>query len=491
MVHHERTLRRDSVHPNNVLILMVDEMTRAALGCMNQWPVRTPHLDRLAASGVRFTQAYSNSPICVPVRAVVQTGQYVHQIRHWDSATPYDGTIPGWSHELRRRGFRVNSIGKLHFRAETDDYGFDTTQLPMHVKDGVGWAPGLLRRPLGDFPAAAELAVDVGIGDTDYQAYDRRVRDAACAWLESHAGDGGAPWALFVSFVSPHYPLTGPAEYARLYDPAALPAPVCYAEHARPRHPAVREMLRFFDYDAPFDAELAQRARQAYFALVSFVDALIGDVLGALERSGAGLHTTVIFTSDHGEMLGDHGIWTKQVMYEGSVGVPMILAGGGIDIPGVVCPTPCSLVDLYPTILHAATGGESHGPDGPGESLLDLADTPPDPERPVLSEYHDGGSVTGAFMLRRGRWKLVHHVGYASQLFDLEDDPDETTDLAGRKDLDKTLLGLEVDLQRIVDPAAADRQAFADQAARIEQLGGLAAVQAMAAGLSFNHTPAP
>lgn len=475
----------------NVLVIVADELARAALGCAGHPLVRTPCIDRLAAAGTRFTAAYSNSPICVPARAVMQTGRYVHQTRHWDSAKPYRGSPDSWGHLLRRLGHRAISVGKLHFRDSGDDNGFGDEIVPLHVKSGVGWAPGLLRRPLGDFPAAAELAAETGPGDTAYHRYDRDVRDESCRWLGTHGADGGAPWTLFVSFVSPHYPLIAPRDYYELYPPDRMDAPACYAAHQRPDHPAVREMLRFFNYDDYFDPQSVKVARAAYYGLVSFADRLIGDVLDALERSGAGDETLVILTSDHGEMLGDHGIWTKQVMYEGSVGVPMIMRGPGIPRRHVVA-TPCSLLDLCPTILARRGDKETEGFLGglPGAPLTGLAAGADDPSRKVLSEYHDGGSVTGSFMLRSGRWKLVHHVGYAPQLFDLEGDPGETADLGDDRDHAETLAVLAAELRAIVDPEAADTKAFADQAAMIEILGGIEAIGNME-GLAFGYSPPP
>ena len=481
----------------NVLLIVADEFARHALGCAGHPAVQTPNLDRLAARSVRITRAYTNSPICVPARAAMHTGRYVHDIRCWSSAQPYRGRPESWAHRLRRRGMDAVSAGKLHFRRTADDNGFAPELRAMHVKDGIGWAPGLLRDPPGDYPAAAELAGQVGAAETEYHAYDRAVADAATGWLEARAATGGPPWALFVSFVSPHYPLAAPPAWFDLYADADLPVPKPYAGNWRD-HPALRETLRFFDYDRHFDAGSRDAATRAYFGLVSFVDDLIGRVLAALEAGGFADETTVLFTSDHGEMLGDYGLWTKQVMFEGSAGIPAILAGPGIVggiAAGRTVETPVSLVDVFPTVLDAVGApplpepGPESGPDPlPGRSLLEIAAESDDPERPVLSEYHDGGSVTGAFMLRRGDWKLVHHEGYPPQLFNLSDDPDEQRDLAAEPAAADILASMQTGLRDIVDPAAANRQAFADQRARLEELGGADAVRAMD-GYDFGYSP--
>ena len=473
----------------NILLIMADEFARHAMGCAGHPVVRTPHLDRLAARGVRFTQAYTNSPICVPARAAMHTGRYVHDIRCWDSAQPWRGRPESWAHRLRRQGMDAVSAGKLHFRRTQDDNGFTPELRPLHVKDGIGWAPGLLRDPPGDYPAVAELAALVGAGDTEYHAYDRAVADAAAGWLEARAAACGPPWALFVSFVSPHYPLAAPERWFDLYAGADLPPPKPYAGNWR-EHPALRETLRFFDYDRHFDAASRDAAIRGYLGLVSFVDDLIGRVLGALEAGGFAGNTTILFVSDHGEMLGDFGLWTKQAMFEGSAGIPAILAGPGIAA-GRAVETPVSLVDVFPTVLDAAGASSRYGGASgalPGRSLLEIAASPDDPDRPVLSEYHDGGSITGAFMLRRGAWKLAHHEGFPPQLFDLAQDPDEQRDLAAEPASGDILDYLQADLCRIVDPAAANAQAFADQRARLDELGGAEAVRAMQE-YDFGYSP--
>jgi len=157
-----------------------------ALGCAGHPLVQTPHLDKLANSGVRFTNAYTPSPMCVPARAAFQTGLHVHNIRCWSSAEPYDGTPQGWGHHLRRNGVRVASIGKLHFKHSETDNGFEPELLPLHVTDGEGWVPGLLRQNPLPFDAS-RYANDIGTGDSDYTRYDERIAGQPPLSLESPA----------------------------------------------------------------------------------------------------------------------------------------------------------------------------------------------------------------------------------------------------------------------------------------------------------------
>lgn len=472
----------------NLLILMSDEHRRDAMGCMGHPIVRTPHLDALAARGTRFTNAYTPSPMCVPTRAAVACGDHVHRIRHWDSATPYDGQRKSWMHRLREAGVHVTSIGKLHFRSGEDDNGFSEEILPMHVVGGVGWAAGLLREKPADYASAAELASDVGVGDSSYTTYDRAITQAACGWLADPARVH-QPWAAFVSLVSPHYPLIAPEEWSALYDGVKMDRPVAYDPALRPDHSELQNVASFFDYDRYFDAQTVQAAKVAYYALTSFMDDCVGQVLVALKASGQADDTVVIYVSDHGDMMGDHGFWTKQVMYEASAGVPMLLAGPGVPV-GAVRSTGASLIDLAPTALDVL--GLPNAEDLPGSSLRALAKTSDNPDRTAFSEYHDGGSTTGTFMVRWEAWKHVHYVGHDPQLFHLGDDPQERVNLArdraGEPVVSAALAEGQRRLREICDPEAVNAQCFDDQKARIAALGGDAACRE---AYVFNHTPAP
>jgi len=475
-----------SMPRGNVLILCSDEHARSAAGCYGHPVAMTPTLDRLAARGVRFTRAYTPSPICIPARASLATGLHVHETRCWSSAEPYHGQIESWMHRVRARGHRVSSVGKLHFRSGADDHGFEEELEPMYLaNDGEGWPQGLLRDPLPPYDEVTQLAAGVGIGESEYTQYDRRVTEKAAAWLKSAPRDGDRPWALFVSFISPHYPLTAPPEFHALYDGLEMPEPI----DARPSHPVLREMAKFWDYDRHFTPEARLEARRCYYALCSFLDDNIRKVLLALEESGQAENTTILYISDHGEMLGNHGLWTKSVMYEDSVAIPMLMAGPAIKAGRN--DTPVSLTDVAATV-DVAMGAEPQfkpvtaGDGWQGRPLQAFIDRP-EPDREILSEYHDGGSPTGFFMLRAGRWKYVSYAGApTAQLFDLERDPDELEDLGESPAHKETRAMMDARLRAILDPEEVNETAFADQARVLERLGGREKVSAMP---SFGHTP--
>jgi choline-sulfatase len=477
------------MRPTNLLFIMSDEHSRRVLGCHGHPMIKTPNLDELASRGLRFTDAYCNSPICVPSRASFHTGRYVHDIGFWDNANPYDGSVPSWAHRLRAAGHRVDSIGKLHFRSAEDDNGFSKEHMPLHVVDGIGDPIGMLRDPPPRRQAALRLAADAGCGESSYQDYDDRITGAAETWLGERAKSKDAkPWVLFVSLVCPHFPLIARPRWYNLYAEDKVPWPALYAAEERPHHPYLEAMRACQIYDEGFDDNSkVRKAIAAYFGLVSFVDHNVGRLLQCLNAHDLADTTRVIYSSDHGDNLGTRGLWGKSNMYEESAGVPLIMAGP--EVPAnVVCRDPVSLVDAYPTILNCV-GLPPHPDDRalPGVPLLDVA-AGKARERTVFGEYHAAGAVTGAFMLRKGKFKFVYYVGLTPQLFDLDSDPAETRDLAQHGDCADVLADCEASLRRYVDPQAVDAQARHDQAARIAELGGRAAILAKG---SFGHSPVP
>lgn len=479
----------------NLLLIMADEHNPKMLGCAGHDLVQTPNLDALAARGTRFSAAYTTCPICVPARASFATGRYIHDIAYWDNAIAYDGRIKSWGHRLQEAGLRVESIGKLHYRTKADRTGFDQQHIPMHIKDGIGMVQGSIRGQFPDFqpsqrrPASGGIVPGAGPGETTYIKYDCKIADLACDWLyDAGARTDGTPWVLFVSFVSPHYPLVVPAEYFSLYPVHDMPLPKLDPTTGFEPHPWSARLTR--QHSGP-DVTLAmkQRALAAYLGLCTFVDAHIGRVLNALAASGLADRTRVVYTSDHGENAGARGMWGKSVPYAEATGIPLIIAGAGVPA-GKVCATPVTLVDAYPTVLQAV-GLEHTAEQGlPGWSLYDTAQADDDPERLAFSEYHASGSPSGAFMLRQGRYKLHYYVGYPPELFDMVDDPEETRNLASSPAYADVVRDYAQRLRAMVDPEATDARAKADQKALVERHGGPAAVTArLAGGKNFTEVP--
>jgi len=464
--------------PSNLLILMSDEHQARAMGCAGHAFVQTPHLDALAGRGTLFENAYTPSPICVPARAAFASGRFVHQTRLWDNAMPYTGQPKGWGHALQAAGIPVESIGKLHYRSEEDPAGFDAEHMPMMVANGIGMVWGSIRRE-EQRPAAKGrmLGNFVGAGESRYTEYDRAVVARTKSWLDERASAPDTqPWCLFVGLVAPHFPLIAPEDYYNLYPLDQLPEAKLSPASGYRRHPWVEKQNAQMDSEALFeDAAERQRAFAAYYGLCSWLDYNVGQILGALEASGFAENTTVIYCSDHGDNLGTRGLWGKSTLYQESTNIPLIAAGPGFAKGR--CATPVSLLDLAVSI--PAHFGVPFAGAGGLARLQELAAGDPQPEREIFSEYHAFGAVSGAFMLRRGKWKYHHYVGFPPELFNLETDPQETRDLAGEADYAPVLKEMEKRLRAICSPEAVDQQAFTDQDALIASFGGREAAQSV------------
>jgi choline-sulfatase len=470
----------------NVLILMSDEHTRSVMGAYGNDLAHTPALDELAARGARFDNAYTPSPICIPARASFATGTATFQHRCWSSAEPYYGQQQSWMHRLRDRGHEVTSIGKLHYRSAADDVGFSESLHPMYLANGGrGWPQGLQRRPMGEFADTIELARELGPGETGYTQYDRDITATAVDWLARHNQGAEKPWVLFVSYICPHFPLSAPKQFFDLYRDIELPQAFDRDDSTRLKHPVIDAMREFWDYADYFDPETERLGLQNYYGLCSFLDDNVAQVLAALDGSGQADNTQIIYTSDHGDLIGNHGLWCKSFMYEDSVGIPLTISGPGIEAS--VNQTPVSLIDLASTIELAVGGDISAAEESwQGRPLQSFIDTP-ETDRVVISEYHDGGSPCGCYMLRKGPLKLVYFAdGHPPLLFDLQQDPQELSNLADDPAHAQSVQQMTQELYRILDPQAVSDLAFADQADMIESLGGMENIMALP---SFNHTP--
>ena len=393
------------MHPTNMLVIMTDQHNSKMLGCRgNDW-VKTPNLDALAARGTRFDQAYTNSPLCVPARASIATGLYVHDHRCWDNAIAYSGKQPSWGHRLQEAGHSVVSIGKLHYRSEQDDTGFDEQIIPMHIMMGVGDLHGSIRPNLPVRYQARQYIEEVGPGKTKYQDYDLEITNRACAWLRDRANDlTNKPWVLFVSMICPHFPIVAPQNFYDMYPLDKLPEFKPPDKELFSSHPWWKGFNDCFIYEQFVRNDEHRKVILAsYLGLCSFVDDNVGKVLNVLDESGLRENTRVIYLSDHGDNMGARRIWGKSTMHEESAGVPIIMAG--LDIPAEkVCKTPVSLVDIYPTLLDGVGLSKVESEiSRPGESLLQVATEPCDLNRQVFSEYHGAGAISGVYMLRAGR----------------------------------------------------------------------------------------
>lgn len=427
----------------NIVVILSDEHTGSAAGWAGHPRIQTPHLDRLAAQSVAFDRAYTNSPMCVPSRLSLMTGQYVHQIGAWDN-----GVIPGpdfrsWGHYLR--DYQTVIAGRTHFNGPDRLLGFDrrlTDDLDFWI-DHSGRPPrrtAQWRRPTNSH------VTENGAGDHVHTRHDIAATDAALDFLRD---PGAEPYLLYVGYMHPHFPLVAPPEFRDLYDPADVELPPAPAED---QHPVISLLRHGFRNDEPITEEQAREATVCYWALISHLDHQIGRLMAAIPDD-----TVVIYISDHGEMAGHHGIWQKQCFYEPAVHIPFLLRHPALDPARSTAPV--SLIDVLPTLR--AIAGLPPDPDLPGTNVLG----PVPADRPILSEYHAQGMINAGYMLKSGRWKYCYYGRTdPPQLFDLEADPMELRDLSGHRP--DVVARLDVALRAILDPDQTNARAQAEQAAR-------------------------
>lgn len=462
----------------NLIVILSDEHQASALSTLDHPFVKTPHLDKLAARGTIFTNAYTPSPICVPARAAFATGRYAHQTAHWDNATPYIGTPTGWGHQLQDAGIAVDSIGKLHYRDSTDPVGFDNIHIPMMVKDGVGMVWASLRHEEERLYGQVRMLGDeIGPGESSYTRYDRAVTDRTIKWLADNKGreDG---FCLYVGLVAPHFPLIAPDEFYDLYRNVDFPDAKLHPKDGHKRHPWIEKQNAMMSSEDKFqDEDERRRAFIAYYGLVSWLDHNVGQIIKAIDDNGFGNDTTIIYSSDHGDNVGARGLWGKSNCYEESAKIPMIMAGP--DIPQGKCETAVSLLDVSATI--PSFFGITPDSAMVGTSLPDLLASDQNQNRVIFSEYHAVGAVNGAFMIRYGDYKLIHYEGFEPELFNLSHDPEELVNLAFHEDYKDVLADLYDKLAAICDTAAVNQQAHDDQRALVDSFGGLAATRELGA----------
>ena len=462
--------------PANLIFIQSDNHNRAVTGCYGHAIVKTPALDKLAANGVRFANSYSTSALCCPARAAMATGRYAHAPGYWDNAIAYDGRFPSWMLRLREQGHTVVGIGKLHYRDSTPANGFSDEIIPMHLHEGQGAIKNLLRGydeepPLTDDSKWKLYTLRSRAGETHYQEYDRQITARSIEWLRANTAPHPKPWALKIGYISPHPPFTVPQRLLDLYPEKDMPLPVRYRPGDRPEHASARHLRAIDGYHDMTDERMLRRVAAAYFGLVTHLDEQVGAVMQVVEELGLLANTRIVYTSDHGELFGWQGLFGKKSLWEGSVGVPLLMAGPGIP-HGQLVKQLVSHVDLFPTAV-ANAGAQLTAADQslPGISLFPAVEGR-ESARPVFAEYHAQASKAGQFMLRDGDLKLVYHVGMPPQLFDLAADPDEAHDLVDEGRDGGRAESLETRLREICDPEEVDRRAKADQRRMAEFWGG-------------------
>ncbi|MCJ8138962.1 choline-sulfatase [Falsirhodobacter halotolerans] len=413
----------------NILILMVDQLNGTFFPDGPAPFLHAPNLKRLAERSVRFTQTYTGSPLCAPARASFMSGQLPSRTRVYDNAAEFQSDIPTYAHHLRRAGYQTSLSGKMHFVGPDQMHGLEERLTTDIYPADFGWTPDY-RKPgeridwwyhnLGSVTGAGVAEI------TNQYEYDDDVAHQATQKLyDLSRGADDRPWCLTVSFTHPHDPYVARRKYWDLYEGCAEtepPAALSYDD----MDPHSQRLWDACDSDAtPLTDDMIRRARRGYFANISYVDDKIGEILTVLEATRQ--DAIILFTSDHGDMLGDRGLWFKMNFFEGSARVPLMIAAPGVAAGRI--DTPVSTIDVTPTLCDlAGISMEGVMPWTDGTSLRPVASGIP--RDPVPMEYAAEGSIAPLVALREGPWKYIRCAADPDQLYNLDTDPEERDNLA-------------------------------------------------------------
>lgn len=451
----------------NILIFMVDQLNGTLFPDGPAEWLHAPNLKKLAAQSTCFKNAYTASPLCAPGRAAFMSGQLPSDTGVYDNAAEFISSIPTYAHHLRRAGYQTCLSGKMHFVGPDQMHGFEERLTTDIYPADFGWTPDY-RKPgeridwwyhnMGSVTGSGVAEISNQMEYDDEVAYHatRKVYDYARSKDER-------PWCMTVSFTHPHDPYVARKKYWDLYEDC---------EHLLPTVPAMdyedhdTHSKRIFDANDWRSFDISEddikRSRRAYFANISYLDDKIGEVMEAVEATRQ--ETIIMFVSDHGDMLGERGLWFKMSFFEGSARVPMMICAPDME-PGLIT-TPVSNIDVCPTLCDLAgvdmsevepwTTGQSVKPMGQGVERTE----------PVAIEYAAEASYSPMVSLRYGKWKYNRCKLDADQLFDLDKDPHELTNLAEVAEHQGTLTQLRAKSEARWDLDKFDADVRASQARR-------------------------
>ena len=433
----------------NILFIISDQHTPSVTGCYGNDVVHTPNIDRLSEAGVTFDSAYCNAPVCVPSRMSMLSGLHSDRIGVWHNADPLPPHVTTWPMLLSLAGYETMISGRMHL-LWGDRMGGFSRRLCGDTNRQIPKAWPSARRDSTNGAIARFQGYDTTLGEGAVYPQDEEARDRAIQYLRE---EKEGPFALCVGFYKPHAPFKTPKKYLDLY--GDLERIGTLDEPCIPLYQHVLE--EGLGERGPLDPDRVHLARQCYYGMVTQVDEYVGEILNALEDEGLSENTIVIYTSDHGDMLGRHQLWHKVNFYEDSVRVPMVFSCPSRFAGGMRRPENVSLLDLFPTFLDIAGNRRPCPLDG--ESLMPL--------------LQDGSLARGdevialsigarqghpAIMLKRGSLKLICTMGYPPVLFDLEKGPQELVDFSEDPTYASTMRDMLASVEARWDPDLVNRQ---------------------------------
>ena len=450
----------------NILVICSDEHHPRLTSYSGHPYVKTPNLDRLAQMGTVFNRAYCNCPVCTPSRMSFITGKYVNQIDNWFIGVPLNREEMTWPKRLNQAGIPSTMLGKMDFCGEYQDGGFSDYKI-IEKRGAYAVYPrtspllsrlnGYVRADKRDHIIHSGIREDVVTDGQDghndrlgFYDHDRIVTDWALQYLRDKSGrKSEGPWALYVGLLYPHWPYTVPEKYFNMYYSDHIEMPYDFQIPVNPAlHPEIANFQRAQNLINLTEEDI-KRTLASYYGMVTCMDEMIGQILSELEKGGLLEDTYIIYTSDHGDSLGEHGLFYKQCSYEGSVGVPLVMAGPGIP-KGIAVKEPVTLVDMYPTIMDFA--GLEVENDRPGISWKKIARGESAAPAVAFSEYHGNFFRKDWYMLADSDYKYTYYVGDRPTLFDMRCDTKEMNDLALDPNYKMVLDKYESCLRKMIDP---------------------------------------
>jgi choline-sulfatase len=420
----------------NILILMADQLSSGALPAYGNRVVKTPHIDALATDGVVFDSFYCNSPLCAPSRFSFLSGQLPSKIGGYDNAAELPAAVPTFAHYLRHAGYQTALSGKMHFCGPDQLHGFEERLTTDIYPADFGWTPDWSRfdeRP-GWYHTMDSVTQAGPCTRTNQIDFDDEVVFAARRKLFDIArGNDRRPFCLVVSMTHPHDPYVTPQAYWDRYANVEIDGPRNPLPASDPHSLRLRHVIGMTP--AAISPEQALLARRAYYGSVSYVDDQIGAIMSTLKSTRLDGNTVVMVIADHGDMLGERGLWYKMSFFEPACRIPLIVHAPGLFNARRVAGS-ASLLDLLPTLVEMGMGGAAGDfavpPDG--RSLVGALQGAPLPDE-VIGEYLAEGAIAPLVMIRRGPLKFIHSPVDPDQLFDLGADPDELVNLAAHPEV--------------------------------------------------------
>lgn len=454
----------------NILFLMADQLAPQFLPAYGHKLVKAPHLTALAERGVVFDACYTNAPLCAPARYVMMSGRLPTAIGAWDNAVELSAEIPTFAHYLSALGYRTCLSGKMHFCGPDQLHGFQERLTTDVYPADFTWTPNW-DEPEKQLDWYHNMEVVRRAGTclrSAYLDYDDEVTFTATRYIFEHARRAEErPFCLVASFIHPHDPYITRPEYFERHREADIdmPATAFGAVPDDPHSARLRHGIGMMS-PPPSEAEVRQ-ARRAYYGSVAYIDDRVGEILRALEESGEADNTIVIFTGDHGDMLGERGLWFKMSWFEHSARIPLIVAWPKRLAPRRVAAA-CSQVDFLPTLVDLASQGQGFDYPTPleGRSLAPYLRGSADDAGEAIGEYFAECTAEPVFMIRRGNLKYVACKGDPEQLYRLDRDPHERSNRAGDPAEAATIAALRAEAARRWDSAALRQRVVESQRRR-------------------------